>query len=447
VEIRVLRWDLLRLQMNLLTAIPGTGHEQPIGTRPSRGDNKPPLLSELKDRTRRAAKAGQKLLRVARVHANAALRAVPVLREGLHIPANRMFPVRTSAMDGVKIHVVEPEHAYERPLPHMPGESEVHYCFTAEHRGTYHGSFVAELSRGRIWGYYGGSVFTRNGQLIPALSKDIWGPRLHSAFTRSRLPRPEWLPGKTLSLLTPEASGNFHHWMVDVLPRIGFVQRAGYSLKDFDRILLKYRGLPFQKETLRRAGIDEKRIMVVDDDTHIEAETLVVPSMHMADVRVSPGDMEIVRRFFLREEPPRGSAWRRLYVGRSDAAYRRVSNANELNAVLEKYGFEEVAMSRYTVEEGARLFSEASIIVGPNGSALANLLFAPRDCRVVEFFAPKWVVCYNWMIAANLGMDYTALIGRGARPPHGTLPTDLKQDIDLDVDLFERVLREKLAHV
>jgi capsular polysaccharide biosynthesis protein len=431
--------------MNLLTAMPGQLPGGAISTAAPRARK---TLAEptLKERTRQFAKRGQKALRVARVTAAAGLRAIPVVRDSLHIPRNETFSIHSSHSDGVRIHMIAPERRFERPLPHMPEETDVHFRFTQENRGTYGATFVAELTRGRIWGHYGGSVFTRNGQLIPLLSKDVWGPRLHSAFARARLPNPEWLPGRTLSLITPEASANFHHWMVDLLPRIGMVERAGYSLQDFDRILIKYRGLPFQRETLRRAGVDERRIMVVSDDSHLEAETLVVPSMHMEDVRVCPEDMRYVRSLYLPSEPAPGTAWRRLYVGRSDAEYRRLLNRETFTPLFERYGFEEVAMSRYSVEEGAKLFSEAAVIIGPNGSALANLLFAHPECKVIEFFAPEWVVCYNWMIATNMGLDYTAMIGDGARPPAGTLPRQLRQDIAIEPSRLERVLADILPH-
>lgn len=430
--------------MNLLTAHPG---QAPSGALvPPTRTASPAPSRDLKTTARQLAKRGQKALRVARVSAAAGLRAIPVVRESLHIPSNGTFQIHSSSSEGVRIHMLSPEHTFDRPVPHMPFEREVHERFTLEQRGTYHSTFVAELNRGRFWGHYGGAVFTRNGQLVPAVSKDVWGTRLHSAFTRARLPSPEWLPGKTLCLTTPEATANFHHWMVDLLPRIGMIERAGYELADFDRVLIKHRNLPFQRETLRRAGIDERRIRIVDDQTHIEAETLVVPSMHLADIRVPAEDMRYTRGLFVPEEPSIGAGWRRLWVGRADAAYRRVLNLDELRPLLDRYGFEEVAMSRYSVEEGARLFSEAAVIMGPNGSALANLLFAHPNCKVIEFFAPEWVVCYNWMIAANLGMDYTAMIGEGPRPPKGTLPRNLEQDIVLRQDQFAQVLADALPN-
>jgi len=93
-----------------------------------------------------------------------------------------------------------------------------------------------------------------------------------------------------------------------------------------------------------------------------------------------------------------------------------------------------------TVAEQAKIFAESEIIVGPNGSALANLIFANPKTRVIEFFAPSWVVGYNWMICANFGLSYTAIIGAGARPPPGALPHGIKDDITIDLALLKAVI-------
>jgi capsular polysaccharide biosynthesis protein len=127
-------------------------------------------------------------------------------------------------------------------------------------------------------------------------------------------------------------------------------------------------------------------------------------------------------------------------VSRRDASFRRITNEHELMPILKEHGFEEISMSAMSVAEQAKIFSEAEFLIGPNGSAFANLVFAHPNCQVMEFFAPGWVVGYNWMICASLGLPYTAIIGRGPRPGIGTLPREIKQDIDLEVDLVKTAL-------
>lgn len=388
---------------------------------------------------RRCVKRVEKLMRIGRVNALSCARQVPWVRTRFNLPKNDTVSLN-APIEGVTLRPLDPETPFNRTLPYMPGELEPHENFLKEQRGVFPQTFVAELRRGRFWGYYGGSVFTEDGRLVPELSKDVWGPQLHSAFVRVSLPRPKWLPGRTLSLVTPEAANNYHHWTIDLLPRAGLVQRAGYHLSEFDHVLIKHRGYPFQIEALRKLGIEESKIIQVDDDLHIEAEILVIPAVRHDNTKVSRSDMEFVRQLYLPDEPSPTTAFRRLYVSRRDAAFRRVTNEDELMPLLKEHGFEEISMSKMSVTEQAKIFSEAQYLVGPNGSALANLVFANPACQVLEFFAPGWVVGYNWMICAAFGLPYTAVIGRGPRPAPGTLPREIKQDIFLDLEIVRGAL-------
>jgi len=321
----------------------------------------------------------------------------------------------------------------------MPGESAPHPSFVKHSRGTHPASYVAEITGARIWGYYDSAILTADGRLIPELSKDMWGdPAIHPIFARAHFPRPRQLRGRTLSLITPEASGNYHHWMIDLLPRAGLVQRAGWDLNAFDQILIKHRGYPFQKEVFARLGIDEPKIIRVNDTDHFQADSLIVPSFHHDSTLVNKADLNYVRSLFVpaAPQPPR----RRLYLGRRDAAHRRVLNEDALLTLLKAHGVEEVSMSGLTIADQARLLSDASVVIGPNGSALANLIFAQPSCRVIEFFAPAWVVPYNWMIASHLGCDVTVLVGKGPRPDPKNAPPGIKDDVDLDLALLEKAL-------
>lgn len=397
------------------------------------------LRSQLIPPLRRAAKRGQKFSRLVRIFALAGLRELAFFRTRLHLPRNQHFPVRSSQADGVSVRLVDPEEVFTRSLPDMPGEPSCPHFFLSHRTGSIPATFVAEIQNGRIWCEQQSAVFTADGRLIPEFSKDMWGPQFHNTYLRLSLPRPRFLPGRTLSLVTPEATANYHHWMVDLIPRVSTAERAGWDIRAFDHVLVKDRGYAFQKETLARLGLDPAKIIHVKESDHFHAVSLVVPSFRHNNLLVNQADFRAVRRLFLPEilPPPTG---RRLYLSRRDATHRRVVNEAELLPILRAHGFEEVSMSNLSVAEQAEILSGASVILGPNGSALANLVFAHPDARVIEFHAPGWVVGFNWMICANLGIHYTALVGRGPRPaPH--LPArEIKQDIDLDPAVLKLAL-------
>ncbi len=394
---------------------------------------------------RRLAKNFEKQLRRARLFATAPLREFAVIRTALHLPRNDFFPLATSQPDHVTVHPVDPAENFSRPLPFAPGETSPPPSFLKEQTGTVPATFVAELGDGRFWGYYGGSVMLSDGRLITELSKDVWGPRLHSAQIRAAFPRPRRLAGRTLSLVTPEAAANYHHWNFDLLTRAGLARRAGFDLAAFDHVLIKHHNLPYQIESLTRLGLDPARVRLVQPEDHFECDTLVVPAIRDDNTRVNRADLEFLRRLYLSEEPSPAASRRRLYISRNDAKFRRVANEPEILPLLKQHGFEQISMSGRSVADQARLFSEAAIIVAPNGAALSNLAFANTRCRLIELFAPSWIVPYMWMITAHLGIRHTALIGRGPRLVPGVLPHGIRDDITIDPVLLQQAIEQNLA--
>jgi hypothetical protein len=391
---------------------------------------------------RKIAKTGQHGWRRARRQGCGLLRRVPALRAALTLPLPGSVPLAALDPQAGTVRLVDVAQSFTRPRPRLPRGVELPWEFARHPVVSLPATHVASLHGARFWGHYGGSVFTGAGALIPELSKDVWGPGLHSAHVRWRLPALRPLPGRTLSLVTPEAASNYHHWTMDVLPRAGLVHRAGWRLDEFDHVLLKSEGRPFQREGLARLGIPEDRLIEVSAHTHLRVEHLVVPSVRDDSAAVSPADVAFVRRLFLEAEPAAGTARRKVYLSRRDAAFRRVSNEEELRPILQRHGFEEVSLAGLTVAQQARLLSEAAVVVAPQGAALANLVFANPATRVIDLLAPGWVVPFAWHTCALLGLDYTAIIGEGPRTPEGVLPQGIRDDIRINPQQLESVLAE-----
>ena len=78
---------------------------------------------------------------------------------------------------------------------------------------------------------------------------------------------------------------------------------------------------------------------------------------------------------------------RLLYVSRIGLPGRLCVNERALAADLERLGFTTVSPERLTIDEQIVLFSGAAAIVGPHGSGLANVGFAPPGCLLVNIVA------------------------------------------------------------
>ena len=376
-------------------------------------------------------KSGEHHARRARVAALALPRALPWLRRELHLPPNAVLdaPEAASAA-GVRITALDRPESFQRPLP-LFGAGDIGSEFFEQRRADDgDGSYVAEMDGGSFWGAAEGAVFAPDGRFMPAFTRDPWGPRLHSVWSRARLPRPELLPGRTLYLVTPEATDNYHHWVIDLLPRIGLVQRAGYDPASFDRVVVNHSGRAYQLESLERLGIARAKVVSATRALHSRAESLVVPSLKRHNQGVSSADLAFLRSRFIGDDPPRPGG-RRLYLSRRGASFRRLLNEPEILSVLAEHRFEVVSPGDLDFGAQARLFSEAGWVLGVSGAAFANLAFASRPAEVVEIAPPQWLSVYHWMISARLGLPHTILLGDGTAAGGRPEITGRRRDVTL----------------
>lgn len=352
--------------------------------------------------------------RCLQIRALAVPREFPWLRRRLHLPPNEVFnPLSGEPTPRVRVIPLDPAETFQRPLPQLLERDPAAQLFFVQHATeSVAPSYVAEFEDGIAWGHPTGGVFTAEGRFVPAFTHDPSGAEFHAAWARLRLPRPRPLPGRTLYLVTPEAGDNYHHWMIDLLPRLGLVQRAGYDLASFDHVIVNYAARRYQLATLAHLGITADKIIAANPALSFRAGQLVVPSLKPSNQCFPAADAAFLRRAFLGERPA-GPRRRRLFLSRADASYRRLQNEVGMHSLLRAHDFEIITPSSLSVPEQAQLFADAEIIAGPAGAAFANLVFATAPARVIEIAPPQWIAAFHWMISARLGLQHTILLGEG----------------------------------
>ncbi|HWL14524.1 MAG TPA: glycosyltransferase family 61 protein [Opitutus sp.] len=381
---------------------------------------------------RRLAKSVLYHARRARIRALAAPRRLPWLRRRLHLPSNDTFDPLRDASPDVRVVRLTGGETFTRPLPEL-GDAPAAACafFADRTRETSTPAYVAEFTDGIAWGHGTGGVFTKDGRFVPAFTHDPCGADFHTVWTRTHLPRPQRTDGSLLYLVTPEAGDNFHHWMIDLLPRLGRVRAAGWRLEEFDHVLVNHASRRYQLATLARLGISPARIIRADDALHLRARRLVVPSLKPENQTAPSADLAFLRQVFLPAEDV-GRPRRRIFLSRNDAGFRKLSNEAELRPLLEAHGFEIVAPATLSIEAQARLFAEAAIIAGPSGAAFANLAFATPGAHVIEIAPPGWLAPYHWMLSARIGLSHTIVLGEG--PVMRGVPDVSARERDIVVD-------------
>lgn len=231
--------------------------------------------------------------------------------------------------------------------------------------------------------------FPYSWQLLPA-ARTLWS-------------RPAAIPdGYLLGL---QLAHSYYHWTCEILPLAQLIVED-----DPEGRLPIYLGaqLPgFVAEHLRMLRLAD-RVQRLPSGVYT-AGRLRVPVAPGGAEWPSPDHLRAVRARLLTAagtDPGGREAGRRLLISRDDAGDRRITNEAELLRTLEPLGFERLALSGLSAVDQIRTFRSAEIIVAPHGGGLANILFAPADCRIIELLGTRHVSACFMLMASALGQPY-----------------------------------------
>jgi capsular polysaccharide biosynthesis protein len=303
---------------------------------------------------------------------------------------------------------------------------------------------VAELPGGRVLGRTR-AVITGEGDLLWELSHyfGTTHPRQHPIFVNP-LPKPPRDIAGRVGLLASRGDVNYYHFLIDVLPRLGVLEQAsGFDMPEQWYVPSQTK---FQKQLLDLMGISEAQRIDSDENPHIRAECLVVPSLpSVVGEKNPPWVVEFLRRRLMSGLSP-SEERRPLYITRTAGTNNRaVVNEPELLAFLADRDFHIVDPSVLTVVAQMEAFASASVIVSPHGAALANLVFASPGTRVIELFPPGSVLPDYWRLASSVpGVTYRYLTTwpRQTRRNRGKT---IVSDIEVDLPALTRMLDDLSA--
>ena len=108
----------------------------------------------------------------------------------------------------------------------------------------------------------------------------------------------------------------------------------------------------------------------------------------------------------------RGDGPRRLYLARGASQHRGMVNKPEVDAWFAAHGFETLDFGALPYEDQLRSVRDAEIIVGPNGAALVNSLFAGPGTRI-GILDNHFIEDNEWYAAVSerLGQRLSFLVG------------------------------------
>lgn len=199
---------------------------------------------------------------------------------------------------------------------------------------------------------------------------------------------------------------NYFHWMIEILPKLGFLNGTdGDLLGDYP--LLVGGGVARHPQFVEalECWAPSARVVVLEDDRTYEVADLVhvnAPATlpfnlragergRVSDFLVAP---EVVVEWHARTPasavptvPAVRVGRRRLFLAREGP--RRSYNQEELVDAFAGFGFEPVLLEHLSLREQVALVADAEFIVGPTGAAWTNLVFCAPGTKAVCWMSER----------------------------------------------------------
>lgn len=237
----------------------------------------------------------------------------------------------------------------------------------------------------------------------------------------------EYLPAA--ASFVDACAGNYAHWMTEVLPRISiFCDQQRYK---YIPIIIDEGLHPNQIESLLSVVDTGREIIALPRNAvlHVETLSVVSPSGYVPFDRrknrranhshgvFSPYAITSLANKVSQCYADGSDTPEKIYI-RRNSRVRCLDNQDEVEEHLVDRGFAVVEPEKYSFGEQVRMFSDANVIVGATGAALANIIFCKPGTKIIIMIAnhekmPFW---YWVNMAATVRCEIVYVVGeiRGA---------------------------------
>ncbi len=233
---------------------------------------------------------------------------------------------------------------------------------------------------------------------------------------------------KQAYVLPRTGEGNYYCSLLNRLPALYAYHYLGLRLP----IVSAYKLSKIEKIFAEKMGMSVDHIEV-DEKGELEIEKAIVPTM--ADLKI------LFARFCMSLSKSNSQFGTRIYISRRNAPDRVMANEDELEKLLEKYGFDIVAMEKYQLDEQMAITGNAELIVAPHGAGLANMIFAKPGTGIYELVPEYYMQSSFRQLAHDCGHKYSMQLGKRI-----TSGANESQPISwaIDIDKFKIALEDIL---
>lgn len=213
---------------------------------------------------------------------------------------------------------------------------------------------------------------------------------------------------KSILILGTQASGNYFHFLVEVIGDIFFLRKNGIEPNIFDFIYITPKIEPWAAELLVAANIDLNRIRCAPISLGpVDIMLVVRPKGNALYVQdfIADGIREV-----LQFNPERVNEKDVLRVAIDRGVNSRgIGNNQTYKSLLKKYDFHLITLDKLKVRQQMEIFNKASVVIGEHGAGLTNLIWCRRGTTVLDIHTltpPR--PCFA-ILAAQVGLSYVPI--------------------------------------
>lgn len=172
----------------------------------------------------------------------------------------------------------------------------------------------------------------------------------------------------------------FAHWLCDGLTRLAEMNGL---LHEYTLIAPDYfKNEKIYAETLSYFNVSKIHYLEKNSITHFKELHLVTQIAETGNFR--PENIDKLRNIILPKVKSKKVTSPNIYISRAKASRRFVLNEGEVINALKKFDFEIVYLEDHSFDDQLAIINRASQIVSIHGAALSMLMFASKNCRVLE---------------------------------------------------------------
>jgi hypothetical protein len=234
---------------------------------------------------------------------------------------------------------------------------------------------------------------------------------------------------------------NFGHWLLEDLPRLRGFEYYQKETGRMPRILIKQNPPSWMIETLRLLGFSSSDWVEWNGNTATVSRQ-VIPKLNY--VHSWGWEYDPVGRKWVSDRMKSNVDFTdsvsypdRVFVSRQGQSRRKIINFDEVIDALGQFGFQAIRPEELSIVEQIQLFDQAEFIIGPSGSAFANVIFS-NDATLIQITQYRGDIPLWYVLTSEIGLQHGHIVGE---PTGDYLEANNKtSDILVDVDkLIESV--------